>query len=369
MSSKQKLVKIFATGLAVFLIISIISGIVCGVMFLFGAFPSGNHNQNLRPGTAQYEEDEDDDDEEDDDDDYDYEEAVYEEEDKGIVGNFINDVVDGIVDSALFYSGKSDATVPDGKGGRRKLSANDFSSRSYTFQDIQEIEIDSSIYSVSFAKGDVSSIQVELTNVYNGYTVEQAGDTLKMEEPSNIKGLTLDRLFDLLDGMGQKREASISITVPENFTANKVELDGGIGNIRIEDLSTEYLEIDTGVGDIKCSRIIANTADIDGGTGNASFIDSAFGNTDIDCGVGNVTFSGTLHGEVSIDCGVGNTKLSLSDSRDNYYLVLEKGLGTVTLDGNKLKFSDSYEENANAPYLLDINGGVGNITIDFASSL
>lgn len=314
MNTQQKFVKYLATTLAILLIVAIIGGIVTGVLFLTGVYSPGSHNQ----------------------------------------GNH----------SGIFITGSSD----NNNKNHSSYTAEDFSDREFSFSGIQNIELDASIYSVYFKKDDVSEIQVALYNVYNGYIVKQDGNTLVLEEPDNFRNFSLNNLFDLLDNANRQHNASIHITVPQDFSAKKVELDGGVGNIDLENLTADHLDIDAGVGDIKGFQITASSADIDGGTGNIKFTSSAFGNTEIDSGVGNVIFSGTLQGHASIDCGVGNTELSLSDSRESYYLSLEKGLGTMTLNGSKVKFYDTYTENPGAPYSLEVNGGVGNITIDFADS-
>lgn len=345
MNTKQKFTKYLATTLAVLLIVAIIGGIVSGVLFLTGVLPSGNHNSHRNSNVVLEDRDDDEDDEDEEDND-----------------SFLGGLVDGIVKSAS----KGVMTAPDGKGGRRNLTADDFSSRNFSFQNVENIEIDSSIYTISFSKGPVSDVQVELTNVYNGYTVEQEGNTLKLEEPDNLRNFNLGSLFDLLDGVGIPRAASITITVPEDFAAQEIELDGGIGDITLKDIAANILNIDAGVGDIKGSRISVDNLDIDGGTGNIKLTDTSLGNTEIDAGVGNITIYGSLHGHATIDCGVGNISLSLNDSRDKYSLILDKGLGSMKLDGSKVKFDDTYSENPGAPYSLDISGGVGNITIDFA---
>lgn len=342
MNKQQKFIKYLATALAILLTIAIIGGIVTGVMFLTGVFPIGSsHRQEAVAG-----EDLNDD---------------FGDEDSGFFGGIIN----SIIDSAT--TGRGDITVSDGHGNTRNLTAEDFSSRSFRFQNIENIDLDSSFYSIYFSTDDIDEVLVELTNVYNDYIVEQDGTTLSLEEPDvRFANFGLNRLFDLLDNVGRTKEASIRITVPRDFSAQEVEIDGGIGNIDIQDLIAQSLNIDAGVGNIKGSGITASIVDIDGGTGNIKFNACAFGNTDIDAGVGDITFHGTLHGLVSVDCGVGNTTLSLSDARSNYHISLDKGLGTVKLDSSKVKFDGTYEENTAAPYSLDISGGVGNITIDFA---
>ncbi|KSV59724.1 DUF4097 family beta strand repeat-containing protein [Acetivibrio ethanolgignens] len=314
MNTQQKFVKYLATTLAILLIAAIIGGIVTSVLFLTGVYSPDSHYQGHHSGI--------------------------------------------LITDSFDSSNKN----------RGRYTATDFSDRELSFSGIQNIKLDASIYSVYLKKDDVNEIQVELHNVYNGYIVKQDGNTLILEEPNSFRNFSLNNLFDLLDNANKQRNASIHITVPQDFTAKEVELNGGVGNIELEKLAMEHLDIDAGVGDIKGFQVTASSADIDGGTGNIKFTSSAFGNAEIDSGVGNVIFSGTLQGHTSINCGVGNTELSLSDSRENYYLSLEKGLGTMTLNGNKIKFDDTYTENPGAPYSLEVSGGVGNITIDFADS-
>lgn len=319
MTNQQKFIKYLATTLAILLIVGIIGGVVTGILFLTVGDSDSHTSQSIN----------------------------YSKNDSDSSGVVIRD-----------------------DGSSEPISAEDYICASYTFQDVENIEVDTSIYSVYFLQGSGDTIDVELTNVHKYYTVTQKKNTLSLKEPEmRFDNFGLDRLLNILDNAGKERKASIKITLPENFKAHKIELDGGVGNIELENVTTESLDIDAGVGNIKGFQITADTADIDAGTGDIKFTSSSFGNTEIDCGVGNLTFFGTFHGHTSISCGVGNTNISLSDTRDNYRLSLEKGLGSIKLNGDKIKINGSYTENSGAPYFLDITGGVGDITIDFADSL
>lgn len=295
MNTQQKFVKYLAVTLAILLITALIGGIVAGVLFLTGVYSPGSQNTKPSPNNT-------------------------------LISSF-----------------------DQGNKNKNNYTAEDFSDRKFSFSEIENIELDSSIYTISFKKGDVDQIQIALRNVYTGYIVKQNGNTLILEEPDSFRNFSLNNLFDLLDNTDRQLEASICITVPQDFTAKKIELDGGVGNIDLENLAAEHLDIDAGVGDIKGFQVKASSVDIDGGVGNINFTDSSFD-------------------KATIDSGVGNTKLSLSAPMDSYRLSLEKGLGTIKLNGNILKFDDTYNENPKAPYSLEINGGVGNITINFADS-
>lgn len=327
MTSKQKFVKYLATALAVLLIIVIAGGIIAGIMFLTGVFPK---SEKPAPAVTA---------------------SPYRDEPS----------------SSVLGKKDRDSQSSSGHSSKGNHASDDFISKSYTFQEIENITVDTSVYSVFFIPGSGKDIVVELTNVHKDYLVEKKNHTLVLKDPDmDFHSFNQNHFFDLLENAGKERKATIQITLPKDFIANEIELDGGVGDITLEKVTAKELDIDAGTGNINGFQVTAESVDIDGGTGNMEFTDSAFGDTDIDAGVGNVIFSGTAHGRTTIDCGVGNTKFSLSDSKNNYALSLEKGLGTIRLNGDKVKFEDNYSENSGAPYSLNITGGVGNVTIDFA---
>ena len=50
------------------------------------------------------------------------------------------------------------------------------------------------------------------------------------------------------------------------------------------------------------------------------------------------------------------------DKKENYTIDISKGIGTITLDGEKVEDNKKYENGDN---FLEINGGIGNINIEF----
>ena len=73
-----------------------------------------------------------------------------------------------------------------------------------------------------------------------------------------------------------------------------------------------------------------------------------------------------LLGETDISCGVGKLDIALADSEADYKIEIEKGLGHLTVNGNTCK---EYHSNpSGASNHLDIEGGMGDINIDFGHS-
>lgn len=78
--------------------------------------------------------------------------------------------------------------------------------------------------------------------------------------------------------------------------------------------------------------------------------------------MGEFTFDGKITGKSKIDSGVGEIKVNLIDKKEDYTIDISKGIGTITLDGEKVEDNKKYENGDN---FLEINGGIGNINIKF----
>ena len=121
----------------------------------------------------------------------------------------------------------------------------------------------------------------------------------------------------------RKRSGKITINIPEKFEINVLNLDCGVGNIKIQDISMNKLIIDGGVGNIKLNDCILYDAEIDGGVGNmdininGDINDYSF---DVDGGIGTVRINGEKpgvysdnkgHYKIKCDSGVGNIKITI----------------------------------------------------------
>lgn len=79
-------------------------------------------------------------------------------------------------------------------------------------------------------------------------------------------------------------------------------------------------------------------------------------------GVGAFNLNGKLTGESKVNSGVGAINIDLIDNFENYTIDVSKGLGSVTLDGNKIEMNRIYGTGKN---YLSVDGGIGEIKIDF----
>lgn len=81
---------------------------------------------------------------------------------------------------------------------------------------------------------------------------------------------------------------------------------------------------------------------------------------DLDMGVGKVELGAKLTGNNRIDAGIGKLELDLRGKLDEYKIKVEKGLGSIELNGEKLSNGAIRGE---GDTLVDIDGGVGAIEI------
>lgn len=246
------------------------------------------------------------------------------------------------------------AVADGGDGGERR----NFNSE---YLDIDNIEVDGGVYNITICKGD--ALRVEMQNVSEKYEARVSGRTLKLESRGSWFNWNWD-WFGL--GSSDSSQGNIILYLPDDFKTEEFIIDGGAGDISIQDLNTSYLEIDAGMGDINGGTVIADKVKINGAMGDLTLEDVRFGKSELDGGAGSVSLEGSIRGDVKIDGGVGDIYLKLDGSTDDYNIKVDSGLGDVKINGEK--HSDTKWNNDTADYDMDIDGGVGEVDIDFRNA-
>ena len=206
---------------------------------------------------------------------------------------------------------------------------------------INSIEIDVNASSVNIVKGD--SFLVEAKGVSDNFRVNNRRNTLEIEE---------DAFWFFNNNSGE-----ITIYVPSDL--NELVIDGGSGEIKIEDIIADRLELDLGAGLIEIASSTFYKADIDGGVGVIDAIDTTLSSLELDAGVGSVSIDGEILGRSTIDGGIGEINLNLSNE-SLYRFIVDKGLGDITVNGTSI--SGTY---GNGENVIDIDNGIGSVNITF----
>lgn len=209
------------------------------------------------------------------------------------------------------------------------------------YSNINSIEIDVNASIVNIVKGD--SFLVEAKGVSDNFRVNSRRNTVEIEE---------DAFWFFNNNSGE-----ITIYVPSDL--NELVIDGGSGEIKIEDIIADRLELDLGAGLIEIASSTFYKADIDGGVGVIDAIDTTLSSLELDAGVGSVSIDGEILGRSTIDGGIGEINLNLSNE-SLYKFIVDKGLGDITVNGTSI--SGTY---GNGENVIDIDNGIGSVNITF----
>lgn len=227
-----------------------------------------------------------------------------------------------------------------------------------TFENVKSIKVKNDLGKLTIKSGDSDKVVIEGNNVNESFRVEKnASGVLKIEGKYKV--------WNFLNfGDSNRKKSSITIYLPKDFKGDQIIIDAGAGNVYIEDLKANKLEIDAGVGDINGKNIYADRVDLDGGVGEITFKNVELNDVDINAGLGDIEIEGLLTGNNEIDAGVGNIELDLLNSVDDFNLNVDKGIGDIYIDGDK--YSNINWNNKTAMYKMEINGGIGNVRVNFA---
>lgn len=215
-------------------------------------------------------------------------------------------------------------------------------------KEISTLKIDLACTNLEIKAGD--SFKVETNNLQ--VTFEEENGRVKIKE-KNQNWLN-----------NNNRTSNLIIYIPENMIAiDETKIETGAGKINIEKLNTQSLYLELGAGDVHIENVMATQeAKIDGGVGRTELKSCEINNLRANLGMGEFVFSGKLTGKTEVDSGVGAINIDLMDNKENYTIDVSKGIGNVTLDGQKLEMDRVYGTGEN---YLDIDGGIGEIKIDF----
>lgn len=220
---------------------------------------------------------------------------------------------------------------------------------------------DMTVYQVS---GDVTALEIEVSaadlsiRLADGYSVE-----------SNLKYLTVEEKDGTLVIKDQKKNGLrfdnpvLILYIPKDTVFEQANVTTGAGRLRIETLSAKKLGLTLGAGEAVIEHLYVETsAEIEGGTGAITVSDGSLTDLQIEMGVGQLDMTAALYGSCSFHLGVGETNLTVLRAKEQYFVELEKGIGSITVDRQTVdgdcKLGDGKDR-------IEIEGGIGAIRLLF----
>ena len=212
--------------------------------------------------------------------------------------------------------------------------------------EVEKLDVDISAASFRIVNGDSFSVESN----HKHLNVKEKNGTLRIFEDKVRFGVSSEGI-------------SVVLTVPDNYSFENAVISAGAGKVDIDVLSANTLDLDLGAGETKINRLdVYGGAEVDSGTGKLTIMDGEMNDVSMDIGVGALDFTGKLTGNCEVDYGIGNAELTLLGNSEDYRIELDKGVGGATLDGQAMSDGSVYGNGQNR---IDIDGGVGNIRIQF----
>ena len=215
------------------------------------------------------------------------------------------------------------------------------------YQEIKSIEIDAIDANIKISSG--TEFKVQAQGMDSNFSSKVRGQKLKIEEKSN---------------WFSKSSGTIFITIPTGITLKKLDIDTGAGKFEIIDIQAREFEMNHGAGILIIENSIFQKSEIDGGAGEIEIFSSQFQDLELDAGVGKIEIEAELTGTNKIECGVGELELILLGNKEDYSIHSEKGIGTITIAGEKQKNNITY---GTGNQRIELEGGVGSIKVSFKS--
>ncbi len=215
--------------------------------------------------------------------------------------------------------------------------------------EVKEIEIDIKGASLVIEEGE--KLSVETNNSY--IETNQSGNKLTIKEKGH-------RWFK------NNSESKLHIYIPSSLDLDKFSIDTGAGKLDIASIKAEEVKLSLGAGQAIIKNIEATKkSKISGGAGEMIIKDGILYNLDFDMGVGRTEITSAILGNSDIEAGVGELEINILGKEENYELDVEKGIGRIEVNGNVLNNDSKYGQGTNK---IDIDGGVGKISISFRSN-
>ncbi len=211
---------------------------------------------------------------------------------------------------------------------------------------------------------DIRRLDIEINAA--DFTIEQ-GDNFLVE--SNLKDLTVEEKGGALTIREKRRSglnytgASLTLHIPADTVFEKVNIKTGAGRMTAERLAADTMELELGAGEVTIDTLTATkSATIEGGVGEVRIAGGQLHDLEMTMGLGELDISSALSGDCSFELGMGETSITVLGDREAYQLDIEKGIGSITVDGAGVT---EYKERAETENSLEIRGGIGAVELRF----
>ena len=214
------------------------------------------------------------------------------------------------------------------------------------FSGIRELEVDLNYLELEIKEGDGDDVKVDPGGIY-----EECRDRLFYETDDGELKITDSFSRSLWKELGRKDAGKLVIEVPKDRALEVVSLEIGAGEVTVENMNTGSMDISVGAGRAVVKKF--DTKDLN-----------------VDCGAGQVQLNGDFTRAAEVECGVGEIELTLSGAQKDYDYKLGSGAGEIKIGNDRYNsLGDDREVNNKAGKHLDLECGIGSVSVSFAKAL
>lgn len=198
-----------------------------------------------------------------------------------------------------------------------------------------------------FSKYDVDNLVIDAgtANILISEKFSQEDIGVYVKEGNFDVKLEDETLY--IESNAKVKENQLELYLPADFFFEEVGISVGASTMEIEGLTAEVFHAEIGAGEI-----IMN----DGNIKECS----------VDVGMGNFEYEGLITGNCDFDCGMGNIELQLEGEKENFNYEIDCAAGNVTVGNESFGgIASDREIDYGADAAMDIDCGMGNVTIDF----
>lgn len=216
-----------------------------------------------------------------------------------------------------------------------ETTSNVSDSASATLDGFDNILVDVDVSDIVITRGENYSIDYQATqNISPKYEV--INDTLTIKQTINRNRLGKYGTHN--------RSCKITVTIPKNATLSSIDLDTGVGDIRIDSIVADELITDSSVGDTEIKQCSIESIETDSSVGDTKITDCSFSDLDSDSDVGDIHVNSAKDlsdYEIELDTNIGDVSVNGHNCRRNFSQTGSSGC-SVTLDNSTGDISLSY---------------------------
>ena len=153
----------------------------------------------------------------------------------------------------------------------------------------------------------------------------------------------------------------IKLTIPTDDSFERIQITTGAGEVYADKIQTARLHIKMGAGEFHIKDLfVSESCNIDGGAGEIWIDNGSIHNLSMSFGAGEVHIHTAITGNSKISAGVGELHLALLGNPNDYSATISKGIGHCHVNGFTTCHGGTYGDGSNK---LRISGGIGEIHV------